>query len=135
MIPFMDQVELGFPPEAWMRLRSDESYSLEMASVDLHVGSLSANTDIEDPYRTGFRDLADFLAELANDWRGWSGIRSWRSVVGHLSIEAQQDGHVQLDISMLESHPGRWSLKARLTLDAGEQVRQAAEDLQQFGRP
>jgi hypothetical protein len=131
----VDIVELGLLPEAWLRLTCDETYPLELASVQLQVGGASASTDIEDPYKTGFAELTNFFAGLANDWRGWQGIRSWQSVEGHFRIDAQHDGHAQLDISMLESHPGRWSFKARLTFDAGEQVRQAAEDLQQFGRP
>lgn len=86
---------------------------------------------IDDPYETGFRDLADFFEGLAQDFRGWEGVRSWRAVSGELYLEARHSGHIELRVTVREE---AWRVTADLRLDPGEQLRGIAEDLRYVGR-
>jgi hypothetical protein len=37
-------------------------------------------------------DLYGFFERLSDDWRGWEGVREWRSLEGEMSIDARHDG-------------------------------------------
>jgi hypothetical protein len=47
-------------------------------------------------------ELVAFFAGLAEDWQGWTGIRSWSSVEGDFKIDASHNGHgeVLLKVSL-----------------------------------
>lgn len=50
----------------------------------------------------GDDDLPGFLRRLSEDFRGWPGIRRWRSLEDQLRIEAAHDGsgHVRLPFTV-----------------------------------
>src|SRR5262249_54274306 len=90
-----------------------------------------------DGYATGFPDLADFFDGLAEDWRGWDGVRTWESAEGDLRIEALHEyGHVHLRVTIRSQGPGwgddGWSATADLKLDPGDQLQQVAVQLADF---
>ena len=56
--------------------------------------------------------LAGFFADLADDWRGWSGTKEWNGMEGGLRLFCTHDkvGHVTMRVS-LSSHSGTgWKL-------------------------
>ncbi len=62
----------------------------------LSVDGLSATKRVYLHPASGWRELEEFFAGLAADWRGWSGTREWTSLESDLSIEARHEyGHVQ----------------------------------------
>lgn len=68
------------------------------------------------------------------DWKGWTGIRSWRAVEGDLGIDARHEyRNVQLRVTVRKYGPGwgneGWKVTVDLTIDPGEQLSQIAVDL------
>jgi Family of unknown function (DUF6228) len=65
--------------------------------------------------------LADLFEFFANNWKGWEGSKRWGSLEGELHIAAHSDrlGHVYLTVNLREGAPPKWTLEARLILDAG----------------
>lgn len=128
-----------------MRIGSEPNYLLLTADdsaggtpqflvAELHLDGLSATGRVVNNYATGFEDLADFLQQQSDDWRGWAGTRNWESLEGDLAIEARhQYGHVQLRITMRRSvsrwgNHG-WTATGDLTIEPGEQLIQIAKGM------
>jgi hypothetical protein len=108
-----------------------DGHTPDYVLAELRYGGLSAAGRVFPGYATGFQDLANFFADLADDWRGWDGVRTWASVAGDLRIEARHEyGHVQLHVRLRSPGPGwgdnGWSATADLRLDPGEQLSQVA---------
>lgn len=100
----------------------------------LSVDGLSATKRVYLHPASGWRELEEFFAGLAADWRGWSGIREWTSLESDLSIEARHEyGHVQVRVTLCDALAGwgnhGWKATADLTLDPGEQLSQVAGDV------
>lgn len=70
----------------------------------------------------GCDGLDKFWRELAEDWRGWEGIRSWKSLEGELELSATSDrlGHVTLEVRPDEGAPFQWWVYGVISLDAGQ---------------
>ena len=84
-------VNLGSSSE-YLSLSSDDAAAgpPQTLVAELRVDNLSATHAVVNHYATGFTDLANFFAAMATDWRGWEGVRAWRSLEDELRIEAQQ---------------------------------------------
>ena len=93
------------------------------------MDSLLATHRVEQPYPSGFADLATFFESLTDNWRGWTGTRQWESLEGQLRIAATHDGHVRLRVTIRAEHPNDWRATGTVTIDAGEQLSRAARDL------
>ena len=66
--------------------------------------------------------LAHFFADLADDWRGWSGTKEWDGMAGGLRLSCTHDkvGHVTMRVS-LSSHSGTgWETRVGVPLEAGQ---------------
>lgn len=105
--------------------------SLEAA---LRLEGLTASVVVVHHYASGFRDLADFFEQQAQDWRGWEGVREWNSLEGDLRIEARHEyGHVQMRVtvrkSLAEWGNDGWVATGDLTIDPGEQLTCVAADV------
>jgi hypothetical protein len=92
--------------------------------AELHLDGLSAQARVVNSYANGFQDLATFFQRLADDWRGWHGVRDWESIEGGLSLEARHEhGHVQLRVQLrrIKTDPGNqgWTTTGDLTIDPG----------------
>lgn len=102
-----------------------DSY-VHTANVEIRAHGLTAETTAT-VEGTGERDLADFFADLACDWRGWTGELSWRALEGEMAIEAWHDGRANVMITVTIKRPwmtfakDAWSVRAVFTLEAGEQ--------------
>jgi hypothetical protein len=112
--------------------------------IEIFDDGLSAVTDAT---ATTFDDpsLTTYLQRLADDWRGWPGLRKWRTQDGELQLDAHHDGlgHVTLGVTLRNwrqafgaPYPWKrpvdcgWSARAVFVLDAGEQMTQFAADIQ-----
>ncbi|GGW19745.1 hypothetical protein GCM10018980_24250 [Streptomyces capoamus] len=104
-------------------------------AVELRAPGLTARVD---GVVAWVRDsgLAAFLEELAADYRGWDGERSWRTDDRDLTVSAvfRSGGHVGLTWT-LRPRPraaGGWSASATTWLEAGQQLTGLAADLRHF---
>lgn len=76
----------------------------------------------------GCDQLDRFWRDLAENWRGWEGTRSWQALEGDLELSATSDrlGHVELEVRLEEGAPFRWRVHGTMSLDAGQLDRIAA---------
>ncbi|WP_193610397.1 DUF6228 family protein [Nocardioides lijunqiniae] len=96
-------------------------------SVAVSGPELSASRQVSAGWEGGFTHLAVFFADLADQWRGWKGERSFESIEGDLRILATHDGRVNLRVLLWESTvPDGWKVEAGVRLDAGEALSNAA---------
>jgi hypothetical protein len=114
--------------------------SLNQAAVEFSDEGLTASGSATFEGQTP-ANLRDFVVGLAKDWRGWPGVRSWRSMEGELTLEASHDGraHVQLAVALRRAErtyaAGAWSARIVLTLEAGEELRRLAVGVEHLLRP
>lgn len=101
----------------------------------------TGTVDIAYPPRDQDVDLVEFVRRLADEWRGWSGIRQWQSMDGRLRLEAKHDGigHVSVGVTLtgpiaagLEES---WSARVVVVLEAGEQMRSLGMELSRLFAP
>jgi Family of unknown function (DUF6228) len=88
--------------------------------AELNASGLSSATQV---YLLGGCDHLDqFWRDLAENWRGWEGTRSWQSLEGDLEFSATSDrlGHVELEVRMEEGAPFQWRVHGKISLDAGQ---------------
>ena len=105
--------------------------------VELRDEGLQAQTTATiDGYPAGSAgDLAAFMQQLANDWRGWPGRRFWHALEREMTIEATHDarGYVTLEVTVRRHRDSyandAWSATIVLTLEAGEQMTALARDV------
>ena len=98
----------------------------------MQTDGLTAQHVVVHHYATGFDDLLEFFDRLAEDWRGWTGERTFTSLEGDLALTATHDGHVQLRVTLRQSAiPDGWTAEAHIRLDPGEQLSRAVADLRQ----
>ena len=80
--------------------------------------------------------LDDFFHQLAADYTGWSGSRTWRS--NHLAIDAQfqSGGHVAVTWTLRDGMfaEDRWEVSITTVIEAGEQMTLLAADIGEFLR-
>jgi len=111
-----------------------DGYVAQM-TVELRDDGLHARTDVtlSWPPPGQDQDLLVFLQGLADDWRGWSGDRHWRSLDTEMGIAARHDGtgHVTLAVTLGGnlSAPNPWSAQVAVTIEAGEEMGQLITDL------
>jgi hypothetical protein len=69
--------------------------------------------------------LDEFLDSLADDWRGWDGVRRWHSLNRELVIEATHDRtrRVVLEVTVQpDALVPPWSAQGRFEIEPGEQL-------------
>lgn len=115
------------------RWRLDEDsahYAIEASAPGLAARVDEAVAGIWGP------DLATFLDELAESFRGWNGERSWHSLDRDLTITAvfRSGGHVGLTWTLRPwpAKYGGWSASVTTWLEAGEQMTALAADVRTF---
>jgi hypothetical protein len=78
--------------------------------------------------------LVQFFQAIANEWRGWKGIKEWASIEGEFRLEAESDnlGHVILTVHLNDpSEPEPWSAKLSLGLEVN-QLEEISKSMSQF---
>jgi len=98
--------------------------------VCLRVPGLEASSRVSAHYASEFDDLVAFFRQLAADWRGWDGERTYESLEHDLRLTATHDGYVRLAVQLWQEG-GRfgWSAAAVISLEPGEEMTQVAEDV------
>ena len=85
-----------------------------------------------DPKNEG---LPKFFAELANDWRGWDGVRHWSSLEGEFEIDCEHDrlGNISTVARLHKNryHGVGWTGEIRFEIAAG-QLDEIAKELTRF---
>jgi hypothetical protein len=98
--------------------------------VRLRVDGLDAPLRVSSHYATGFNELVRFFRELAADWRGWPGERTYESLEHELRLTASHDGHVRIAVQLRQSSvPDGWSASGVFSVDPGEEMTRAAESV------
>ncbi|MCB5177991.1 DUF6228 family protein [Streptomyces antimicrobicus] len=115
----------------WARLDEHEiTLAVEVEADGLRARLDSVHVSVWD--RAG--DLTEFLDDLATDFRGWEGERTW--VTHHLVLTAtfRTGGHVQLSWGLRFGlfAEDAWECSVATTLEAGEQMSQLAADMRSF---
>jgi len=75
-------------------------------------------------------DLPAFLLDLYDDFRGWDGDRTWRSLEDELRISARHDGHVHLRWELRHrpyTSDSSWTFSVTTEHGPGEDVRRLAD--------
>lgn len=112
------------------QLQRDPHGEIRSVLVRLRMPGLNASLRVSAHYATAFDELARFLTELAADWRGWRGERTYESLEHDLQLTATHDGHIQLAVQLQEtSAPDGWSAAGTVQLDPGEEMTRAALDV------
>jgi len=100
-----------------------EWYRMALSAPDLKVARMVGNPGYGHPPSVLFEDVAQ-------NWSGWSGVKSWTAMEGECRLSATSDstGHVtfQFEISRVE-RPQSWSTQVSVVVEAGQLERLAAE--------
>lgn len=78
--------------------------------------------------------LHRFFREMADEWRGFEGVKSFASLEGELWIEARHDGvgTIYCQVRLRQPEPPEWELSAVLDFGAGAQVGAIASELERL---
>lgn len=134
----MDKVEVGRTQRiTFGDLRREPGGQMLSMTVTVELASLTARRQVTASYVSGFADLAGFFTSLVENWRGWSGTRTYESIEHDLLLEAAHTGsHVELRFTLQDPQfHDAWSVRGKLTLDAGEELTCAGEDIQELFSP
>lgn len=109
---------------------------LQCFSIELAAPSFRASVTVENP---GYgHPPSQLFGELAGNWRGWQGAKTWLSLEGELEIQATSDstGHVtlQFKVPAYVAGPSAWSAQCSVVVEAGQLERLAQESHEFFGK-
>jgi Family of unknown function (DUF6228) len=81
-------------------------------------------------------DLARFLRELADAWRGFDGVKTFRSLEGQFALDCHHDGKGTAECMLTLGRPGPsgWTLTAAVDLGSGAHLDRIALDAEEFVR-
>jgi hypothetical protein len=106
-------------------------YANDSFRAEVRRDRLYATADIVTRVRRGepSEGLADYFADLAANWEGWSGPREWSSFEEDLRLSARshRTGQIQLHVHLNHGAPPYWELDFGLGLEAGELERLSGE--------
>lgn len=109
----------------------DYGASLELRPLDRHhfvadatSADLHCTINVSSYLSEG---IAEFFGDLATNWQGWSGTKTWQSLEGELVLEAKCDrlGHIFL-LTTLRHAFDSWTAEVQLVIEAGQLDRLAA---------
>ena len=86
--------------------------------VCLRVPGLEASSRVSAHYASEFDDLVAFFRQLAADWRGWDGERTYESLEHDLRLTATHDGYVRLAVQLWQEC-GRFGWSAAAVILGG----------------
>lgn len=109
-------------------IRDSEGEATEVL-VAVELPGIRGHRQVAAHYARGFQELAQFFEDLAEHWTGWPGTKTYRSLEGDLQFAASHTGsQIELGFTLQDPEfPETWSLRGRLTLDAGEELSRTAE--------
>ena len=71
--------------------------------------------------------MAEYFQAMNQDWRGWSDERRWASLESDLRLSARHDGHIRLEVVLVDST--NWTVTTEIALAPGEELSAATEAL------
>lgn len=107
-------------------------YPVEYVRVSLRekdIAASSAKIFLYTPH-----DLAGFFEDLAANWRGWEGAKSWASIEEDFALSCKSDslGHVAMEVTLKSGlYEDDWRVKAVIYMDAG-QLEAIASNVRRF---
>lgn len=90
---------------------------LRVSLRDKDIAAASARVYLYEPH-----GLASLFAELAANWKGWEGVKQWRSVEGDFALSCTSDrlGHVALEVTLKSGvYEDDWCVRAVIHVEAG----------------
>jgi hypothetical protein len=92
---------------------------LEYFTATVMCNGLQATSKV---YAFMSQGLAELLKQLAAEWKGWSGIRSWESLENDLKLSFSHDGlgHVTIVVELSSESLHKWTVRVKTSIDAGE---------------
>ncbi|MFC3500024.1 DUF6228 family protein [Micromonospora krabiensis] len=103
-------------------------------SVELQADGMRARFSPVEVWVWDDVDLPDFVAGLADDFRGWTGKRSWSS--NHLTVDASYHSRGWVDLRWTLqpwlTRADGWSASVTTWVEAGAQMSRLAGDLRRF---
>nr|WP_107043040.1 DUF6228 family protein [Streptomyces roseoverticillatus] len=116
--------------------RPARSFGDDDPIFDFLVTARGQGVSVEVSVRTlGGDGLDAFLSSLAEDFRGWTGARTWRSLEGDLSLSAEHGpgGYVRLTWGIHDRPPSEeWHFETATVHAPGEEMRNLAAEIRTF---
>ncbi|MGC0415684.1 DUF6228 family protein [Embleya sp. AB8] len=105
-------------------------------TVELYARGLTAHLDRVVGWTGEANEIDGFLTDLARDFGGWDGERSWHTDDRDLTLSAvfRSAGRVELtwQLRPWRAGDGRWVASVTTVLSAGEQLAALAADVRGF---
>lgn len=129
-------VQVGGPGPARLLLSEPTRPFEDEPTLDFLVRACGPWGSVETSVETWDGDGFDtFLAALAEDFRGWEGVRTWHSLCYDLTLSAEHrpGGHVQLTWGIRDRAPsGEWQFETTTVHAAGEDMRNLTAEIHTF---
>jgi hypothetical protein len=79
----------------------------------------------------GFDGIDESFQDIATNWRGWDGAKTWRSPETHLTIDATalRSGHRRLRFTLRDDTLPTWSAWVEVDVEGGEEMSRLAADI------
>ncbi|MBI5958245.1 MAG: hypothetical protein HY866_05910 [Chloroflexi bacterium] len=101
---------------------SDTADCIEYFSVTLKVETLEAAARVW--AYTDARWLVTIFKQMEDNWRGWEGVKEWKTVEEEFSIQFASDkkGHILVEVYLRPDYivGGHWEVKGGFYLEAGQ---------------
>ena len=69
----------------------------------------------------GCKNLGDYFLDMAREWKGWEGSRSWDTPGLKISATHDRRSRVRLEVELCPfASPESWALKATINVAPGE---------------
>jgi Family of unknown function (DUF6228) len=92
----MEAIDLGREGSARLVIadpRRGPDGELWSVTATLTSDGLEASRKVTAHYATGLDELIGYLEDLAAHWRGWDGLKEYKSLEGELALSARHDGY------------------------------------------
>jgi len=116
---------LSAPQRPWQDAVLD--YLVSITGEGLEAGAIVTSLEGD--------SLDAYLSDLAERFRGWEGVREWRSLEGQLRIVAKWEsrGHVTLRVHLRSTHhPDAWEASVGFDVEAGAEMVALSTDVARF---
>lgn len=116
------------PSDQYLAADDMVEYTVRLAGNGLTAEALVLSLD-----RAGY-GLPAFVGQLAEDFRGWAGTRTWENADHDLGVGATWTtrGHVDLRWWLTPSIYDRWTASVVIEVEAGAEMSALARDLSAF---
>ncbi|MGW9206780.1 DUF6228 family protein [Embleya sp. NPDC055664] len=126
----------AFSPDDEVAVAHSPASRLVNYTVELCGPGLAARLERVVGWSGEATEIDGFLTDLARDFGGWDGERTWRTDDRDLTVRAvfRSGGRVELtwELRPWRSADGRWTAAATTVLAAGEQLSVLAADVRHF---